>query len=106
MNRKILNIHLSKLGIAEVKDAENGVVALKVMETWMPDLVLTDMWMPEMDGAQLVEAMRKDSRLSAIPVVAITADVDVGSTFDMKLFVQVLSKPVTNAKLHAMLESL
>ncbi|MBR4170612.1 MAG: response regulator [Kiritimatiellae bacterium] len=106
MNRKILDIHLSKLGIPEVENAENGIAALRVMEKWIPDLVLTDMWMPEMDGSQLVQAMRNDSRLMNIPVVAVTADVDVGATYDMKLFANVISKPVTGAKLIAMMEKL
>ncbi|MBQ7187853.1 MAG: transporter substrate-binding domain-containing protein [Kiritimatiellae bacterium] len=106
MNRKILDIHLSKLGVSEVENAENGIAALRVMENWIPDLVLTDMWMPEMDGSQLVQAMRSDSRLSAIPIVAVTADVDVGSTYDMKLFADVISKPVTGSKLLAVMEKL
>ena len=70
-----------------------------MMKDWVPDLVLTDMWMPKMDGAQLAAAMRGDSRFSRIPVVAVTADVDVGSTFDISLFAKVLSKPVTTVKL-------
>ena len=31
-----------------------------------------------------------------------TADVDVGSTYDMNLFAKVISKPVTGAKLKAL----
>ena len=36
------------------------------------------------------------------PVVAVTADVDVGSTYDMSLFANVISKPVTTDKLRAL----
>ena len=53
----------------------------------------------KMDGAQLVSAMRGNSRLARIPVVAVTADVDVGSTFDVSLFAKVIAKPVTTRKL-------
>jgi signal transduction histidine kinase/CheY-like chemotaxis protein/ABC-type amino acid transport substrate-binding protein len=98
-NRRILGIHLKNLDVAETRTAENGEEALAIMESWVPDLVLTDMWMPKMDGAQLAAAMRSDGRFSGIPVVAVTADVDVGSTFDMTLFAKVLSKPVTTMKL-------
>ena len=100
MNRKILGIHLANLKIKDVRFAENGEVAIKVMDEWIPDLVLTDMWMPKMDGTQLAEAMRRDRRLAEIPIVAVTADVDVGSTYDMSLFSKILSKPVTTEKLH------
>ena len=99
MNRKILGIHLGYLGIKDIRYAENGVQALEVMKEWTPDVVLTDMWMPEMDGTQLAEAMRRDRRLAEIPVVAVTADVDVGSTYDMSLFAKIIAKPVTAAKL-------
>ena len=102
MNRKILGIHLSNLKIKDIRYAENGLLALDVMKGWTPDLVLTDMWMPQMDGTQLAEAMRKDRRLAEIPVVAVTADVDVGSTYDLSLFAKIIAKPVTGDKLRAL----
>ena len=102
MNRKILGIHLGNLGVHDIRYAENGENALEVMREWVPDVVLTDMWMPKMDGTQLAEAMRKDRRLAELPIVAVTADVDVGSTYDLKLFAKVVSKPVTGEKLRAL----
>ena len=101
-NRRILRIHLKNLNVAEVRTAENGEDAMAIMADWTPDVVLTDMWMPKMDGAQLAEAMRKDSRFDDIPIVAVTADVDVGSTFDIRLFAKVLAKPVTTEKLQSL----
>ena len=102
MNRKILGIHLGNLKVKDIRYAENGEDALNVMKEWVPDLVLSDMWMPKMDGSQLAEAMRKERRLAEIPIVAVTADVDVGSTYDMTLFAKVIAKPVTSAKLRAL----
>ena len=102
MNRKILGIHLANLKIKDVRFAENGEAAIQVMNEWVPDLVLTDMWMPKMDGTQLAEAMRSERRLAEVPIVAVTADVDVGSTYDMSLFAKVISKPVTGDKLRAL----
>ena len=106
MNRKILGIHLANLGVKEVRFAENGKKALEVMDEWMPDIVLTDMWMPIMDGTQLAEAMHRERRLAELPVVAVTADVDVGATYDMALFSKVISKPVTGEKLRALFGNL
>jgi len=106
MNRKILGIHLKNLGIPDIRFAENGEVAVEVMREWVPDLVLTDMWMPKMDGSQLAEAMCRDRRLAEVPVVAVTADVDVGSTYDMSLFAKIISKPVTTDKLKSLFGSL
>lgn len=102
INRKVLGIHLKNLGIADVRFAENGVAALAEMKDWKPDVVLTDMWMPEMDGQQLAAAMKADPLLAGIPVMAITADVDVASTYDMSGFAKVIAKPVTSEKLRGM----
>ncbi len=102
MNRKILGIHLGNLKVKDIRFAENGEDALKVMNEWVPDLVLSDMWMPKMDGTQLAEAMRRDRRLAEVPIVAVTADVDVGSSYDMSLFAKIIAKPVTTDKLRAL----
>ena len=99
INRKILGIHLRNLGVKDIRDAGNGVEAIKVMSQWKPDLVLSDMWMPEMDGAQLAMAMKRDPGLAGVPIVAVTADIDVGATHDMSHFAKVMAKPVTQDKL-------
>lgn len=51
--------------------AANGARALEQIELHIPDLVLTDMLMPEMDGLELVSAVRKEYPL--IPVILMTA---------------------------------
>jgi CheY-like chemotaxis protein/anti-sigma regulatory factor (Ser/Thr protein kinase) len=51
--------------------AANGVEALKILTEKPPDLVLTDMLMPEMDGLELVKAIRSDH--PTVPVILMTA---------------------------------
>jgi CheY-like chemotaxis protein len=51
--------------------ASNGVEALASLKTSLPDLVLTDMLMPEMDGLELVTAVR--SQYPLLPVILMTA---------------------------------
>lgn len=51
--------------------ARHGRQALERMAAEVPDVVITDMQMPEMDGLQLVEAIRRD--YPAVPVVLMTA---------------------------------
>ena len=106
INQRVLGIHLQNLGVEDVRIAANGVQALEAMRDWTPDVVLTDMWMPEMDGQKLAEAMAADKRLSKIPLVVITADVEVESTHNGKLFAKVLAKPVTNGKLRQLFKEL
>ncbi len=106
VNRKVLGIHLWNLGVKDVRFAENGVKALAEMKSWTPDLVLTDMWMPEMDGQQLAEAMAADPRLAKVPLVGITADVEVENTHSVKRFAKILPKPVTTHRLQSLFRDL
>ncbi|MGH7337046.1 MAG: response regulator, partial [Myxococcota bacterium] len=55
----------------EVETAATGREALAAMGRRLPDLVVTDLQMPEMDGLQLVEAVRKSH--PAVPVIVVTA---------------------------------
>jgi CheY-like chemotaxis protein len=51
--------------------ADNGAEALDRMSRVLPDLVVTDLQMPEVDGLELVTAVR--ARYPQVPVVLITA---------------------------------
>src|SRR5205814_7531087 len=56
--------------------AANGAIALgalRALDT-LPCLILLDLMMPVMDGAEFLQEMRRDPRLSALPVVVVTAD--------------------------------
>lgn len=52
--------------------AENGRMALEIMETTRPDLVLLDLVMPEVDGFAVLESMRQAERLRDVPVIVLT----------------------------------
>lgn len=58
--------------------AESGAAALEVLENETVDLVVSDMRMPQMDGAQLLEAVRR--RWPTIVRVLLTGYADIGST--------------------------
>lgn len=64
-----IRYYLEKAGL-EVEVAADGLKALSAIEARMPDVVLTDLQMPEMDGLQLVEAVR--SKYPALPVLLMT----------------------------------
>lgn len=55
-----------------VRTVTNGVEALLAMKNQRPDVVLTDLQMPEMDGLQLVAAIR--DRYPIVPVILITSE--------------------------------
>lgn len=56
-----------------VDEAVDGEEALKAIRAAAPDLVISDVMMPEMDGLQLVSALRADPRTAAIPVLLLSA---------------------------------
>src|SRR6185436_10010039 len=53
----------------EVELVGNGTLALAAIRRARPDLLLTDVMMPEMDGFQLLTAVRRDSGLRGLPVM-------------------------------------
>lgn len=55
-------------------EAGNGIEALATLRSEWVDLVLTDINMPEMDGEELLLAVRKDETLAAIPVLVVSTD--------------------------------
>jgi CheY-like chemotaxis protein len=57
---------------ATVRAATSGREALRVLAEWKPDVLLLDVAMPDMDGYQLLEAIRSRPGLRDIPAVAIT----------------------------------
>ena len=67
-------IRASGFKTGEVLEASSGVEALKMLREQWFDLVLTDYNMPEMNGMELIDAMKKEELLSTIPVVVITTE--------------------------------
>ena len=68
-DRRLIGGVLERNGFA-VRYAENGRGAMKQLARSLPDAVLTDMQMPEMDGLELVKAVR--AAYPAVPVILMT----------------------------------
>jgi two-component system cell cycle response regulator len=59
--------------------AEDGRQALEMLAEESFDVVLLDLVMPELDGFQVLEQMKRDSRLRDLPVIVISALDDMES---------------------------
>jgi len=61
-----------------VSAADNGEVAIRMLNESSYDLVLMDMQMPVMDGLAATSAIRQDSKFKDLPIIAMTANVMAG----------------------------
>jgi len=62
-----------------VKIAENGAQALRILHEENVHLIVSDIMMPEMDGFELTKRVKSDLEISHIPVILLTAKVNVES---------------------------
>ncbi|WBY00390.1 response regulator [Ramlibacter tataouinensis] len=74
INQLVAQEILGEAGL-EVTVAENGQVALEMVQSAYYDLVFMDMQMPVMDGVTATREIRKIARLARLPIVAMTASV-------------------------------
>jgi two-component system chemotaxis response regulator CheY len=72
--RRIVRNLLKELGYVNADEAEDGAVALQRLKGGGFDFVVTDWNMPNMDGLQLLQAVRADPALKHLPVLMITAE--------------------------------
>jgi CheY-like chemotaxis protein len=79
-----------------VDQAGNGQEALDLLQNMsaLPQLILLDLGMPVMDGYEFRAKQEMDPRLSAIPVVVMTADGDVNAKKNRLRAKEFLKKPV------------
>lgn len=68
--RKLMRIHLTRAGF-NVYEADNGIVALDILENVAIHLMIADIMMPKMDGYKLTEELR--SAKITLPVLMVTA---------------------------------
>ncbi len=57
----------------ELEYAQSGSEGLAKIPAFNPDLLIVDLKLPEMDGFQVLERLRRDSKFGHIPVIVITA---------------------------------
>lgn len=91
--RDILKTSLELEGY-NVKIAENGKEGLEILPSMnTPCMILLDLMMPVMDGWAFAEAMSKDMKLAAIPIVVVTA-FSKERTGDLKKIKSIIKKPI------------
>ena len=72
--RRIVRGLLKDLGFKNMREAENGQLALDELKKKKADFVVCDWNMPVMTGIELLKAIRADDSLKSIPVLMVTAE--------------------------------
>ena len=76
--RALLRAGLRQLGISDLVEAVDGEDALRTMlgEAKLPKLIISDYNMPNIDGLQLLRAVRKHPPLSGVAFIMLTGQAD------------------------------
>lgn len=106
LNRLLMKALLDEFGF-EQEFAENGRVAIEMLEKNKYDIILMDLQMPEMNGFEATTYIRNILKLST-PIVALTADV---TTVDLKKCLEIgmndyIAKPVDERILYSKIVNL
>lgn len=72
--RDLIGLLLAEYEDFVVTMATNGRQALEMLQTNKFDLAIVDLNMPEMNGVELIKAIRADARTRAMPVIVCTAN--------------------------------
>jgi two-component system chemotaxis response regulator CheY len=82
--RTILRRMLTDIGFAEVLEAEHGLAALDTLGAAgePPSLALVDWNMPEMNGLELIEAMRAERRFDRTRLMMVTSETNPRHVYD------------------------
>lgn len=60
----------------DVTVAQDGLVALEIVQQANPDLILLDLMMPRMDGATFAQELHRRGLATSVPIIVVSADVN------------------------------
>ncbi|MDE2368396.1 MAG: chemotaxis response regulator CheY [Burkholderiales bacterium] len=72
--RRIVRGLLKEMGCNNADEAEDGAVALSMLKAQRYDFVVSDINMPNMNGFDLLKAVKAEESLRHIPVLMVTAE--------------------------------
>ena len=72
--RRIVRGLLKEIGYNNAEEAEDGAVALNMLKNAKFDFVVSDINMPNMNGFELLAAVKAEATLKHIPVLMVTAE--------------------------------
>jgi two-component system, chemotaxis family, chemotaxis protein CheY len=75
--RVVLKKMLTEGGFEDLSEAAHGAEAMEVLANGpAPDVILVDWNMPEMNGLEMIRAVRSNPELRRIPIVMVTTETE------------------------------
>jgi len=96
--RRIIRTILHSLGVRDVYEAEDGAVALELIESQQPDILIADWVMPVIDGIELVQFIRNPHGSSPfLPIIMLTGHTEKGKIQEARDagVTEFLAKPIS-----------
>lgn len=72
--RRIVRSLLKEMGYTNADEAEDGTAAIAKLRSQPFDFVVSDINMPNMNGFELLQAIKADDELKHLPVLMVTAE--------------------------------
>ena len=106
--RRIIRGLLKEMGCLNADEAEDGAVALNMLKQNKYDFVVSDINMPNVNGFELLKAIKAEDSLKHLPVLMVTAE---ARKEDIVLAAQMgasgyIVKPFTKATLEEKLQKI
>jgi CheY-like chemotaxis protein len=105
LNKAILNVMPS----AVVKSLFDGSEAIEYLfkDNALPDLIFLDLHMDKLSGSYTMNLIKKNKKLSKIPVIILTSSTSLADRIDLKIKLRAsdfFTKPITNEELVRIIE--
>ena len=103
--RRYLEVMLQRSGY-KVLTAADGLEGLKLALSSEVDIVVTDAVMPNLGGAELARFIRKNEKVSQLPIILLTGQENKSTGLNENLIDAFLNKPVKAEELKNCIEGL
>jgi CheY-like chemotaxis protein len=106
-SRELMRTVLEKCGYA-IREASDGIEALRCAREIRPDLIILDLHMPGVDGYGVVSELRREEEFADTPIMALTASAMQGDRERALAagFDSYVTKPIPLSALRAEVERL
>lgn len=104
---ELIKMNLETGGFSNIKIANDGETALKIIYDWLPDLILLDLMLPKVDGLTICKRVKNSPSTSDIPVIILSAksrETDIVNGLDAGAN-DYITKPFSNKILIARIKS-